>query len=145
MSAKISWMIYEDETYLPYNTYMADGTYSANDVITRRIQVWNNYQGISSVDDIVNAKLVLSFKNFEDNFLLHLINVKVGNNDWVYPNIDTDRGVIEMRDLSGLANNGSLANAENYCDIEFRIGPLPANIKCELKSLYFYLEYGRQQ
>ena len=49
-----------------------------------------------------------------------------------------------MRDLSGLANNGSVSNYENYCDIEINIGPLPPNMRCELKSLYFYIEYSKQ-
>lgn len=145
---KITWQVKDDgytEEFIPTRNYTEEGSFTSGEYIQKKIRVWNNYNGSNDVSDAINCNLVLAFKNFEDNFLLHLINVKIGNNDWVYPNIDTDRGVIEMRDLSGLANNGSLANAENYCDIEFRIGPLPANIKCELKSLYFYLEYGRQQ
>lgn len=135
MSAKISWMIYEDETYLPYNTYMADGTYSANDVITRRIQVWNNYQGISSVDDIVNAKLVLSFKNFEDNFLLNLISIRsVRDNRILEPTIDSDRAIYDFGTLYGTVGG-------TYKELEMTIGPLPANLRSELKSLIFYLDY----
>ena len=135
MSAKISWMVYEDETYLPYNTYMADGTYSANDTIVRRIQVWNNYQGTTAVDDIINAKLVLSFKRYEDNFLLNLITVKsMDTNKVIEPVIDMDRAVYDFGTLYG--NVGG-----NYKELELTIGPLPANLKSELKSLIFYLDY----
>ena len=54
------------------------------------------------------------------------------------------KGVIELGDLSGLANDGSTANSSNFYDIEFKIGPLPFNMRCELKSLYFYLEYKEE-
>ena len=53
MDAKISWMIYEDEVFVPYNTYMADGVYTTGEVISKRIQVWNNYRGTVSVDDAI--------------------------------------------------------------------------------------------
>jgi hypothetical protein len=144
---KITWQVYEEydvNEYMPVRNYTEEGSFTSGQYINKKIRVWNNYFGSSDVDDARNCNLVLSFKNYEDNFLLHLINVKVGNDDWVYPNIDTDRGVIPMRDLSGLANNGSVSNYENYCDIEINIGPLPPNMRCELKSLYFYIEYSKQ-
>ena len=143
---KITWQVKDDnitEEYIPTRNYTEEGSFTSGEYVQKKFRVWNNYNGASDVSNAINCNLVMAFKNYEDNFLLHLINVKVGSNDWAYPNIDTDRGVIEMKDLSGLANNGSLANAENYCDIEVRIGPLPANMKCELKSLYFYLEYNK--
>lgn len=147
-NAKITWQVYEDgddyNEYIPVRNYTEEGSFTSGEYVYKRIRVWNNYYGTSNVDDAKNCNLVLAFKNYEDNFLLHLIQVKVGNNNWVYPNIDTDRGVIPMKDLSGLANNGSVSNQENYCDIEINIGPLPQNMRCELKSLYFYLEYNKQ-
>ncbi len=145
---KITWQVYESnedyDEYIPVRNYTEEGSFTSGEYIQKRIRVWNNYYGTSNVDNATNCNLVLAFKNYEDNFLLHLIRVRVGNNDWVYPNIDTDRGVIPMKDLSGLANNGSSANSENYCDLEINIGPLPSNMRCELKSLYFYLEYTKQ-
>ena len=142
---KITWQVYEDidiNDYIPIRNYTEEGSFTAGEYIYKRIRVWNNYYGSSDVSDVVDCNLVLAFKNYEDNFLLHLINAKVDNGEWVYPNIDTDRGVIPMKNLSGLANNGSISNYENYCDIEINIGPLPSNMRCELKSLYFYLEYN---
>lgn len=135
MDAKISWMIYEDEVFVPYNTYMADGVYTTGEVISKRIQVWNNYHGTVSVDDAIDVKLVLSFKQYEDNFLLNLLTVKDADTNTVLePTIDIDRAIYNIGSLYGNAGG-------TYKEIELNIGPLPANLKSELKSLVFYLEY----
>lgn len=135
MSAKISWMVYDDEIFLPYNTYMADGVYTTDETIVKRIQVWNNYRGSTEVDDITNAKLILSFKQYEDNFLLNLLKVKsIDDNTILTPTIDIDRVIYDLGSLYGNAGG-------TYKEIELSIGPLPANLKSELKSLVFYLEY----
>ena len=135
MDAKISWMIYEDEVFVPYNTYMADGVYTTGETISKRIQVWNNYRGTVAVDDAIDVKLVLSFKQYEDNFLLNLLTVKdVDTNTVLEPTIDIDRAVYNIGSLYGNAGG-------TYKEIELNIGPLPANLKSELKSLVFYLEY----
>ena len=135
MKAKISWMVYEDEIYSPYNTYMADGSYVAGDVITRKIQIWNNYKGIESAGDAIDAKLVLAFKKYEDNFLLNLLEIRFpGSDEFVKPEIDIDRAIFELGTLYGDAGG-------TYKEIEIKIGPIPENLKSELKSLVFYLEY----
>ena len=135
MDAKISWMIYEDEVFVPYNTYMADGVYTTGETISKRIQVWNNYRGTVAVDDAIDIKLVLSFKQYEDNFLLNLLTVKDADTNTVLePTIDIDRAIYNIGSLYGNAGG-------TYKEIELHIGPLPANLKSELKSLVFYLEY----
>ena len=135
MDAKISWMIYEDEVFVPYNTYMADGVYTTGEVISKRIQVWNNYRGTVAVDDAIDVKLVLSFKQYEDNFLLNLLTVNDADTNTVLePTIDIDRAIYNIGSLYGNAGG-------TYKEIELNIGPLPANLKSELKSLVFYLEY----
>ena len=135
MDAKISWMIYEDEVFVPYNTYMADGVYTTGEVISKRIQIWNNYRGSVAVDDAIDVKLVLSFKQYEDNFLLNLLTVKDADTNTVLePTIDIDRAIYNIGSLYGNAGG-------TYKEIELNIGPLPANLKSELKSLVFYLEY----
>ena len=135
MDAKISWMIYEDEVFVPYNTYMADGVYTTGEIISKRIQVWNNYRGTVAVDDAIDIKLVLSFKQYEDNFLLNLLTVKdADTNTILEPTIDIDRAIYNIGSLYGNAGG-------TYKEIELNIGPLPANLKSELKSLVFYLEY----
>ena len=128
-------MIYEDEVFVPYNTYMADGVYTTGEVISKRIQVWNNYRGTVAVDDAIDVKLVLSFKQYEDNFLLNLLTVKDADTNTVLePTIDIDRAIYNIGSLYGNAGG-------TYKEIELNIGPLPANLKSELKSLVFYLEY----
>lgn len=147
-NAKITWQVYEEgedyNEYIPVRNYTEEGGFTSGEYVYKRIRVWNNYFGSVDVADAKNCNLVLAFKSYEDNFLLHLIQIRVGNGEWVYPTIDTDRGIVPIKDLSGLANNGTLANYENYCDLEINIGPLPENMRCELKSLYFYLEYTKQ-
>lgn len=135
MSAKISWLVYEDEVFMPYNTYMADGTYSAGDVIKKRIQIWNNLNGTTEAEDVINSKLVLAFKQYEDNFLLNLIQVKLlDTNEILAPSINIDRATYELGTLYG--------NVGGTCkEIEITIGPIPKNLRSELKSLIFYLEY----
>ena len=135
MAAKISWMIYEDESFIQYNTYMADGAYTAGDTIIRRMQIWNNYRGSNEVDDVIDARLVLSFKKYEDNFLLNLIEMRIpGTTDYMKPNIDIDRAVFDLGTLYGDAGG-------TYKEIEIKIGPIPENMKSELRSLVFYLYY----
>ena len=135
MDAKISWMIYEDEVFVPYNTYMADGVYTTGEIISKRIQVWNNYRGTVAVNDAIDVKLVLSFKQYEGNFLLNLLTVKDADTNTVLePTIDIDRAIYNIGSLYGNAGG-------TYKEIELNIGPLPANLKSELKSLVFYLEY----
>lgn len=135
MNAKISWMIYEDEAFLPYNTYMADGAYTSGDVIIRRMQIWNNHHGLEDVDDIIDSKLVMSFKKYEDNFLLNLLEIRFPESEtYVKPTIDMDRAIFELGTLYGDAGGTCI-------EIEIKIGPIPDNMKSELKSLVFYLDY----
>ena len=137
--------VYFDPPYRPLNVTSAFTSYTENQFNDNdQIELAKFYKQLSNK----GAKVLLSNSdphnvNYEDNFLLHLINVKVGIDDWTTPNIDTDRGVVPMKSLSGLANNGTISNYDNYCDIEINIGPLPPNMRCELKSLYFYLEYSK--
>ena len=76
---------------------------------------------------------------------MNLIKVQVGESDYQELEIDIDKGSIDIGNLSGLANNGSTQNITNYKQIHFSIGPLPDNVKSELKSMYFYLEYNEEE
>ena len=58
--------------------------------------------------------------------------------------IDVDRAIVDIGDLSGIANTGTDAHRSNYKNIEINIGPIPVNIKSELKGVYFYLEYTNE-
>jgi hypothetical protein len=144
---RISWQILDqvaiDEyEYVQYKTYTEEGSFIPGDIITKKIQVWNNYLGTEDVQDALDCALVVGFKNFEDNFLLNLMDIKVIGRENLKLEIDVDRGVISIGDLSGVANTGTNSHETNYRTIELSIGPIPNNIKSELKGLYFYLEYS---
>jgi hypothetical protein len=57
---------------------------------------------------------------------------------------DLEKGSIYIGDISGAANSGSEGNSSNYKTITFKIGPIPSNMRNELKSLYFYLDYDHE-
>lgn len=107
-----------------------------------KLQVWNNRYGDKDVDSIDDAKLVIYFKNYEDNYMLNLCKIRLGDNDKLEDIvIDVDRGLYNIGLLSGMANSGSLSNKDNYRDIELVFGPIPSNIRSELKSMIIDLEY----
>ena len=146
---KISWQMLEqvalDEyEYVQCKTYTEEGSFIPGDFITKSIQVWNNYLGTEDVQDALDCSLVIAFKNFEDNFLLNIMQIKVIGMENETMAIDVDRGVINIGNLSGIANTGSNSHEMNYRTIEFSIGPIPNNIRNELKGLYFYLEYSTE-
>ena len=149
-SPKISWQVLEnidneyEVEYVQYKSYTEEGSYIPGDYVNKRFRVWNNYAGKEDVKNAINCTLVIAFKNFEDNFLLNLMQVIV--DDVVHSNleIDVDRAIVDIGDLSGIANTGTDAHRSNYKNIEINIGPIPVNIKSELKGVYFYLEYTNE-
>jgi hypothetical protein len=144
-SPRISWQILEniDQNtfeYVQYKTYTEEGSYIPGEFLTKRIQVWNNHSGKEDVQDAKDAVLVIAFKTYEDSFLLNLVSVAIDGVN--YPlEIDVDKGIVNIGNLSGVANAGLPSNESNYKTIDITIGPIPPNIKSELKSMYFYLEY----
>ena len=147
--SRISWHVLEEITadnfeYVQYKVYDEEGSYTPTETIEKTIQVWNNYGGKNDVASLYNCKLIISFKNFEDNYLLRLIKVQINDSDYMDLELDLDKGIIDIGNLSGMANSGTSMNTSNYKTIHFSIGPLPNNLKSELKSMYFYLEYDEQ-
>ena len=148
--SRISWHVLEEVAadsyeYVQYKVYDEEGSYTPTETIEKTIQVWNNYCGRIDVADLTNCKLVVSFKNFEDSYLLRLIKVQINESSYMDLELDLDKGIIEIGNLSGTANNGTSVNTSNYKTIHFSIGPLPNNLKSELKSMYFYLEYEENE
>ena len=141
---KFTWYVLEniDGTYeySPKKTHDMEGSYEPNDTIRVKIQLWNNRLGSEDVQDANNAKLNIYFKNYEDNYMLKLCRVKFDNLEPKPLTIDMDRGYIDIGNLSGSANNGSDLNADNYVEFELIIGPLPSNLKSELKGLLLDVE-----
>ena len=142
---KISWRVLEEIApeefeFVQHKSYTEEGSFVPGDYIQQTIQVWNNFLGTESVLDAESCNLIIAFKKFEDNFLLNLIEIQI--DDTVLDiEIDIDKGVVPIGTLSGAANNGSSLNTDNYKTIHLSIGPIPENIKSELKSMYFYLEH----
>lgn len=144
---KISWQVHEsidsdnNYEYVQYKSYTEEGSFIPGDYIKKTFRVWNNHNGRVDVRDAKDCTLVLAFKNFEDSFLLNLMQVTVDGVEHSNLEIDIDRAVVDIGDLSGVANTGTDSHASNYKNIEISIGPIPSNIKSDLKGLYFYLEF----
>ena len=145
MAPKITWYVLEDidgvYDYSPKRTHDMEGSYAPGHTMSLKIQLWNNRLGSEDVLDAVNAKLVVFFKNYEDNYLLKLCKVKLNQQDAKSLVIDMDRGLVDLGYISGGANNGSDLNTDNYVEFELQIGPIPSNVKSELKGLILDVEY----
>ena len=145
ITPKITWYVLEDidglYEYSPKRTHDLEGSYAPNDTIRVKIQIWNNRLGTEDVQDVINAKLCVFFKNYEDNYLLKLCKVKINDEEAKPLEIDMDRGLIALGNISGSANNGSELNIDNYVKFELIIGPLPTNLKSELKGIILDVEY----
>lgn len=141
---KLTWFVLEDSDglyqYSAKRTHDMEGSYAPGDHVNMKIQLWNNRRGMEDVADATNARLVLFFKNYEDNYLLKLCKVNLSNT--VKPvTIDLDRGIFDLKTISGSANNGTDLNTANYVEFELQIGPIPQNVKSELKGLVLDVEY----
>lgn len=145
MAPKTTWYVLEDIDglfeYSPKRTHDMEGSYAPGDTLSVKIQLWNNRLGMEDVQDATNAKLVIFFKNYEDNYLLKLCKVKLNNEEAKPVTIDMDRGIFNLGTISGGANNGSDLNTDNYVEFELQIGAIPMNVKSELKGLILDVEY----
>lgn len=145
MAPKTIWYVLEDIDglfeYSPKRTHDMEGSYAPGDTLSVKIQLWNNRLGMEDVQDATNAKLVVFFKNYEDNYLLKLCKVKLNNEEAKPVTIDMDRGIFNLGTISGGANNGSDLNTDNYVEFELQIGAIPMNVKSELKGLILDVEY----
>lgn len=144
--AKISWSVLEDiegnKQFVQQMINDADRTYSPGETYIKKIRVWNNRAGDEDILDALDSKLVIFFKNYEDSFLLNLCNIKIGDENPQKLNIDVDKGTFSLGTISGRANHGMDANKENYKEFELQFGPIPSNMKSELKSIIIDLEYS---
>lgn len=142
---KITWYVreeYDNELeYVPKKKHEEEDSVMPGEIMNIKMQVWNNRNGLEEIKDATNSKLVLYFKNYEDNFLLKLCSIKKEQDEFVPVDIDIDRGYFNLGTISGKSNNGSELNYENYYNLELKVGPLPNNIKSELKDLILDIEY----
>lgn len=144
-SPNISWYVlesYDNEfEYVPKKKHEEEDSLMPGDTMHISLQVWNNRNGSEDVADAQDARIVLYFKNYEDNFLLNLCSLKVGDGEYEKVSIDVDRGYFELGTIYGKSNNGSELNTENFFNVELKVGPIPSNVKSELKNLILDIEH----
>ncbi len=134
-NAQISWFIKENGNTVPYDEFYA-GTYGPNEVMEVHIQIWNNRWGQTAVNDAAGLKLAMMFENIEDNSLLKLCQIKVGNGLFIAPTEEEDRFVLATDEtISGASNNGAESNVNNYVDIVIKFGPIKNGIRNNLKNM----------
>ena len=125
-----TWLVQNDnDDYEACKKYTEPGALQVGDELVKNIRIYNGYGGVQ-VENSYNTKLVIAFKNYEDNFLLNLIEVKVNDSDYEKLEIDIDRGSVSL---------GTIYK-NSFVDIKIKIGPIPENINSGLKSVIFYLE-----
>lgn len=124
-----SWFVQEDEQFNIYKNYTQPGSLKTGEELIKNIRIYNGYGG-QEVENSYDTKLVVSFKKYEDNFLLNLFEIKINDSDYQKLNVDIDRATI---DLGTIYKN-------SYIDLKIKIGPIPENIISSLKSVIFYLE-----
>ena len=137
----LTWYIKDDEgIFSESNEYYAGSCGQGND-LEICIQIWNNRWNIQNdAEDIANAKLILSFLNPEDSVLLQLCTIKVNDNDYKSPVIESiNRGTIDIGTLYGYKNNGELTYIDNYKTINIRFSNIPHSFQNGLKQLYLDL------
>lgn len=142
---KISWFVLEEYdgeySYIPKKKHEEEESYSPGDTMLIKFQVWNNIGGAEDIASISESKIVVYFKNFENNLFLNLIEMRKGTDNFKKLDIDMDRGYFELGALSGRRNNGSEANTDNYYNVELKLGPIPSNVKSEIKDFVLDIEY----
>ena len=125
-----TWLVQNDnDDYEACKKYTEPGALQVGDELVKNIRIYNGYGGVQ-VENSYNTKLVIAFKNYEDNFLLNLIEVKVNDSDYEKLEIDIDRGVINIGDIY----------KNSYVDLKVKLGPIQENISTSFKSMVLYLE-----
>jgi len=142
---KITWFVNEivDDNYefVPKFKHDVEESFTSGEYMKLRVQVWNNRGGNEDVFDAVNAQLVAYFKSYEDTQLLNLCKIRQGESDFEEMIIDIDRAVLDIGTIFGRSNNGTEMNKDNYKEFELQFGPIPSNIRSELKGLILDVEY----
>lgn len=142
-SADVSWYIKEpDDTYIACTEYFAGSCNSKEDFILY-LDLWNNrWNNKEDVDDMVDAKLVISFLNAEDSILLSLCTVQIEDNDFVkVETMDLNKGVVNIGTISGQKNNGNENNIYNHKKIIIKFSNIPNNLRDGLKSMFLDVQF----
>lgn len=139
----LSWYIKEnDETYSCTNSYYA-GSCIPNQDFVIQIQIWNNRWNIQNdVDNINNAKLILTFEHAEDSILFQLCEIKIDDNNYIKPTIETiNKATVNIGTIYGTKNAGTISDKDNYKNISIKFSNVPNNFNEGLKSLFIDIDY----
>lgn len=138
---KITWYILEDEDYIQDNEYYL-GSFSPDNEIQLKVQVWNNRYGKTNVENIPNARLAIHFESIEDGLLLDYCSVSINGGDSVKVPIMFGKGIVDIGLLSGNSNNGMdiTDNVYNYKNIAVTFKDFPKNLKNGIKNMFLDIE-----
>lgn len=141
MSTKISWYVQEEEDYSQNNEHYL-GSFSPQDEIILKLQVWNNRYGTTIVDTIVTSRLSVCFDNYEDGSILKYCTISINDSSFESLDIQGNKGVVNLGMLSGNYNNGldTSDNAFNFKNIVVKFTDLPQNLKNGIKNMILDIE-----
>ena len=122
--------------------YGENSNFNDYDILITDINELDCYENDHDIYLIVNDFYEFSKYNGDlKRIWLKLCKVKINDEEAKPLEIDMDRGLIALGDISWSANTGSDLNIDNYVKFELIIGPLPTNLKSELKGIILDVEY----
>lgn len=142
-SANISWFIKEsDDIFVEHTEYYA-GSCNEEEDLELEIELWNNrWNTKEDIDDISDAKLLISFTAAEDATLFSFCTIKIDNGSYESPELITfNKASIELGSISGAKNDGSTSNTDNYKKIFIKFSGIPRTYKSGLKSMFLDVQY----
>lgn len=114
------------------------GTYTRNNPIEIDIQIWNNKYGTTEVKALNNFALNIYFDKYEDASLLNFLTIIY--NDIEELSLNHGDGYVVANflntvSISGLPNNGSETNKDNYIKLKLIFNVNNDNIELKTKDL----------
>ena len=135
---QITWFIYDKDskTYLEEKEYYA-GTYNQENDLEVFFMIWNNRYGTTTVEDLRDFSISVSFDDAEDMALLNYCVFMVNNAQYITPTVVGNQSVIKIPEsivLSGAVNDGTEASTDNYMTLKFVLS-VPEKIKIKMNDL----------
>lgn len=139
----LTWYVKDTEdSYTSVDSWYAGSCIPNQDFILE-IQIWNNrWNTLNDVENITNAKLILSFENAEDSVLFQLCEVKINDGSYEKPAISSiNKAVVTLGTIYGTKNAGTDSDTDNHKDISIKFSNVPSNFSEGLKSLFIDIDY----
>ena len=134
---KISWLVRRDEDKsFQKNPDFYTGTYNQKKPLQLYLQIWNNRFGSENVKDFEDISITISFDKEEDTVLLKYMTFILGMTTFT-PVVNGDTAVIKLPEsvvLSGMGNDGSDENSDNYVVVQLVID-IPDNVNLKMNDL----------